>query len=130
MPARRSWDGEVKRQVAARQKWQCARCDDLLQAAFEVDHCTALHDGGADCAETNAEALCATCHGEKSLAERVRYRARRREAVLAARAAAPFGEAPAPALAPPRPRKRVRAEVEEVDFLVENPFLRFAYVRV
>ena len=54
----------------------------MLPATFEVDHVHALHLGGADCVETNAEALCNGCHSKKTLQERMDMERRRTEAIL------------------------------------------------
>lgn len=76
MAARRgAITGPVRLVVAARQQWRCSGCNDLLPAAFEVDHTVALVDGGADSA-ANVTAMCANCHAEKTQREHIERRAR------------------------------------------------------
>ena len=36
----------VKKRVAAKQKWRCAVCKQLLDESFEIDHITPLYKGG------------------------------------------------------------------------------------
>lgn len=71
MPPRRRFNAHEKRLVAARQGWKCGRCACVLSATFEVDHIVALHKGGADDYERNAEALCRECHARKTQREEV-----------------------------------------------------------
>lgn len=59
---------QVKKIVAASQRWCCARCKELLSRTFEVDHKCALYRGGANDPE-NLQALCAGCHREKTVEE-------------------------------------------------------------
>ena len=68
---KRTWTSDQKRQVAARGSWRCATCLDLLNAAFEIDHVTALENGGLDDIQSNAQALCSNCHALKTQRERV-----------------------------------------------------------
>ena len=44
-------------------------CKCLLPASFEIDHIRPLHWGGVN-ARTNLQALCGTCHNEKTFKER------------------------------------------------------------
>ena len=67
---RRCFTEAVKKQIAARQRWQCNLCFELLSAAFEVDHTVPLWNGGEDKPE-NASALCANCHAEKTQNEAI-----------------------------------------------------------
>jgi len=85
---RRKWTSSEKRAVGARQNWKCACCQKLLPATFEIDHVTPLHLGGLDCCETNAEALCNSCHAHKTLRERITMEKFRKTAILQAKAAA------------------------------------------
>lgn len=53
-----------KIRVAADQQWKCARCKNLLPAAFEVDHVEQWSLRKTD--SLPLQALCANCHREKS----------------------------------------------------------------
>jgi HNH endonuclease len=53
----------VKKFVAAKQKWSCAICHSLLPASFQIDHITAQSVGGTH-EWDNLRALCPTCHAE------------------------------------------------------------------
>jgi hypothetical protein len=66
----RKINGLRKKMVAAAQKWQCATCEKLLEATFEVDHVIRVCDGGSDGFE-NLQALCKECHGRKTLIEQM-----------------------------------------------------------
>ena len=70
MPTRR-FNGHEKRVVAARQRWMCEYCSDILEATFEVDHVVPLHLGGEDNYETNAVAVCRPCHAKKTQREEI-----------------------------------------------------------
>ena len=65
----------MKRRVAAAKGWTCSMCQCLLSAAFHIDHCTALWDGGED-TDVNLQALCGSCHASKTMNENIE-RARR-----------------------------------------------------
>lgn len=67
---RRCFTEAVKKQIAARQRWQCNLCFELLSAAFEVDHTVPLWNGGED-EPKNASALCANCHAKKTQNEAI-----------------------------------------------------------
>ena len=67
---RRGFTEAVKKQIAARQRWQCGLCSELLSAAFEIDHTVPLWNGGEDKPE-NASALCANCHATKTQNEAI-----------------------------------------------------------
>jgi 5-methylcytosine-specific restriction protein A len=69
MPNRRI-TGHEKRVVAARQRWECAVCHQILSATFEVDHVVPLHKGGAD-EIGNCQALCTECHRQKTVREEI-----------------------------------------------------------
>ncbi len=58
----------VKKIVAARAKWRCEKCAEMLPAAYEIDHKVPLWRGGED-AEPNLQALCNNCHGAKTQRE-------------------------------------------------------------
>ena len=52
----------VKKRVAAKQKWRCAICKQLLDETFELDHIKPLFKGGHPTQESNLQALCKRCH--------------------------------------------------------------------
>ena len=56
----------VKKRVAAKQKWRCALCKQLLDETFEIDHRTPLYKGGHPTNENNLQALCKRCHAFKT----------------------------------------------------------------
>ena len=91
----------------------------MLPATYEIDHVLALHMGGLDCAETNAEALCNTCHASKTIKERIARELVRTTAIMDAKAREP---------PPLRGCTRVLDAIPGPEF-VENAFLRFGYVR-
>ena len=61
-----------KKRVAAKQKWRCASCEELLDESFEIDHRTPLFRGGHPTHERNLQALCRRCHMFKTALEQVR----------------------------------------------------------
>lgn len=63
---RRSLTAHQKRLVAARAKWVCAMCGQLLDETYEIDHVIALSLGGEDTIE-NCAPLHAACHRKKTL---------------------------------------------------------------
>lgn len=62
---KRRWTAQVKRIIAASQGWRCARCREILSAFYQIDHISPLFRGGPDTVE-NAQALCASCHAQKT----------------------------------------------------------------
>ena len=58
----------VKKRIAARTKWRCASCQNLLDETYEIDHIKPLFKGGAN-SESNLQALCKRCHMLKSAVE-------------------------------------------------------------
>lgn len=66
---KRNVSAYTKKQVAASQGWKCARCKELLDATFETDHITPLHQGGSNDI-TNLQSLCPNCHSIKTMEER------------------------------------------------------------
>lgn len=125
MPPKRRWNSSEKRTVAHRQAWRCARCATLLPATYEVDHVHPLHRGGADCLETNAEALCNSCHSRKTLDERLVMERERTEAILKAKA----GEGITSLTTQPlRGNRPLLAPEPGIEFL-QNRFLKYAHVR-
>ena len=132
MPPKRKWTSSEKRSVGARQAWTCARCAKLLPATFEVDHVQPLHQGGADCVETNAEALCNQCHARKTLDERMVMERLRTEAIQRAKAEAEAEEDPKPSTLLWRPllgNRPLLAPEPGLDIL-ENRVLKFSHVAV
>ena len=65
----------VKKQVAAKQKWRCAVCRELLDETYEIDHIRPLHyaTNATEKRELNAtdnlQALCRRDHLAKSAME-------------------------------------------------------------
>ena len=56
--------------VAAKQRWRCAMCGELLQEDFEVDHIIPLHRGGSfDNSIESLQALHKRCHMVKNRLE-------------------------------------------------------------
>ena len=129
MPPKRKWTSSEKRSVGARQEWKCARCATLLPATFEVDHVQPLHQGGADCVETNAEALCNQCHARKTLDERMVMERLRTKAILKAKAEAELTTTTITPLQPLRGNRPLLAPEQGMDIL-ENRFLKFAHVPI
>ena len=125
---RRTWGVSEQKIVAARQGWKCALCPVMLPASFELDHVTPLWDGGVDCYESNAQALCNLCHGAKSQRENIARQKQLREARIAeieeARRKSPLEDIKEP----PRKKPVAITSPEYVDPLLDNPFLKYAYV--
>ena len=67
---KRNLSESTKKYVAANQRWQCKKCNNLLSAAYEVDHKVPLYKGGSNHI-SNLEALCRNCHGVKTLQDRI-----------------------------------------------------------
>ena len=63
----------VTKQIAAAQHWRCRHCDEVLPAAYEIDHATPLWSGGAD-VMSNLQALCPNCHATKTQRESIARR--------------------------------------------------------
>lgn len=84
---RRRFSAYDKKIVAARQKWTCNVCGDVLDETYEVDHIVPLHLGGAD-ALSNAQAICVADHARKTVAEEAE-RLRRLRASVCGRRRAP-----------------------------------------
>ena len=61
----------VRNNIAASQKWQCQICHELLQASYQIDHIQPLRDQGSN-ALSNLQALCGSCHVQKSAKENSR----------------------------------------------------------
>ena len=59
--------------MAARQKWRCAMCNELLTEDFECDHIVLLHRGGSlDNDIDSLQALHKRCHLLKNSLEQRR----------------------------------------------------------
>uniref|UniRef100_A0A6C0H5V9 HNH nuclease domain-containing protein n=1 Tax=viral metagenome TaxID=1070528 RepID=A0A6C0H5V9_9ZZZZ len=57
-----------KKYVASNQDWKCGKCNNKLNAWFEVDHKIRLEHGGTN-EVNNLVALCRECHGKKTTLE-------------------------------------------------------------
>ena len=55
-----------KKIVASNQKWKCAKCHQVLDFTYEIDHIIPLYKGGGN-ETSNLQALCRICHGRKTL---------------------------------------------------------------
>jgi len=72
---KRNVSSDVKKIVAYNQSYKCAACerlgvDQLLPPTYEVDHVIPLHMGGTN-EIGNLEALCNSCHAQKTQYERI-----------------------------------------------------------
>jgi hypothetical protein len=121
MAPKRAWTADQKRQVAAAHAWRCALCNELLNAAFEIDHITALENGGADDVRTNAQPLCSNCHAMKTQKERVQRIERARAHLLELNRSTEQDTHGTRA-------RRSRTEVADLILDEENPFARFCYL--
>lgn len=136
---RRSWGPAEHRIVAHRQKYLCASCGHMLPPTFEVDHILALADGGEDCYETNAQALCNGCHAAKTQRENIERTKRRRAAAQIAKSrdaeakAAAFATPPlvpfVPIIIQPAPRSPRRSPLPTSvpPMPEENPFRMYEF---
>ena len=102
--ARRTWGIVEQKQVAARQGWRCNVCQELLPSSFQLDHIVPLSCSGSNDV-SNAQALCGTCHADKTQQECLARTQRARVAVVAA---------------------KLRAAREST--MEDNPFAQFAYL--
>lgn len=127
MPPKRKWSSSEKREVGFRQQWKCKRCESLLPSTFEVDHVRALHNGGLDCLESNAEALCNQCHAAKTLRERIEWERRRSEAILTAKQEA--ATAKGDAILKPLQGNQPLLDPEPGPDFFTNRFLKYAYTK-
>ncbi len=72
-PKRRRVTNHMSREVAARQHFRCAACNEMLTSDWEIDHVIPLHRGGLH-DTSNFQALHRRCHQTKnSLEQRVRH---------------------------------------------------------
>lgn len=67
---KRSVSETKKKYVASQQNWKCKKCNNQLNATFEVDHIIELSSGGSNHV-SNLEALCRECHGKKTISKYV-----------------------------------------------------------
>ena len=116
---RRTWTADKKRTVAASGGWRCAICSNLLNSAFEIDHITALENGGSDDIASNAQALCSNCHSVKSQKERIERIEKAREQLEKYN----FENSKQP------PIIEQKRTTEEVILDADNPFARFAFMK-
>jgi len=142
---KRSWGVAEQKIAAARQKWTCALCSGVLPASFEVDHIVPLWAGGADCWQSNSQALCPTCHASKtqreSIDRRNARRAKREAAIALAREVEEKAESQRqkqralkrkereearPPEAPEAPK--LTDEQREELLVSDNRFLKYAYI--
>jgi 5-methylcytosine-specific restriction endonuclease McrA len=70
-PIKRNVSELAKKIVASNQKWRCAKCKQLLDFTYEIDHIKPLYKGGGNEVK-NLRALCRGCHGKITLLDRVR----------------------------------------------------------
>jgi 5-methylcytosine-specific restriction protein A len=60
----------TKKLVAAKQKWTCGLCGQLLDETYEVDHIIPLYKGGTN-DPSNLMAIDPICHRKKTIADRM-----------------------------------------------------------
>ena len=100
----------------------------MLPATYELDHMIPLWAGGLDCYETNAQALCNPCHASKSQRENIARQKQLHEARIAAIEQA-RRDSPMEKIHPnPRKKPVPITSPNYVDTLLDNPFLKYAYV--
>lgn len=68
-PAKRAVSSRTKKTVAARARWRCEACDQIVNANYEIDHTVPLFKGGSNDA-SNLQCLCPDCHRTKTAADR------------------------------------------------------------
>lgn len=127
----RTWGAAVQKIVAARQGWTCNSCGELLPACYQVDHITPLWDGGEDCHETNAQALCPNCHAGKTQKEDIRRRQEQRSAtweIIKEKRDELQLDTPRN---PPQKKIRNKQNRENSAQVVDksNPFIAYAYIK-
>jgi 5-methylcytosine-specific restriction protein A len=62
---KRGVSGKLKKIIASSQKWKCAKCHNIFDASYEIDHINPLYKGGNN-SINNLQALCRNCHGKKT----------------------------------------------------------------
>jgi len=69
---KRALSRSLRIEIAYRQRYACNACQLFpIPPDFQVDHVVALEDGGQDIA-SNLQALCVSCHSEKTRLNRLR----------------------------------------------------------
>ena len=68
---RKRWPESVRNQILYDQDYKCNVCRIKIPPQHQFDHIVALEDGGEDAIE-NLQALCGTCHDNKTHANRLR----------------------------------------------------------
>tara|TARA_B110001450_G_scaffold162114_1_gene151097 strand:+ start:1186 stop:1611 length:426 start_codon:yes stop_codon:yes gene_type:complete len=68
-PNRRTVTPRMKKEVGARAGWKCERCQNTVNANYEVDHIIPLYHAG-DNALANLQILCPDCHRTKTAEDR------------------------------------------------------------
>ena len=59
-----------KKMIAARDKWTCQLCKQVVNHTYEIDHITPVHQGGGN-EESNLRLLCRACHGAVTAQQRL-----------------------------------------------------------
>ena len=67
-----------KKIIAARQRFCCNICKEMLSDIWHADHIDPFHLSGSN-SFNNYQILCANCHGKKTQLEMIRYHERRKE---------------------------------------------------
>jgi 5-methylcytosine-specific restriction endonuclease McrA len=67
MVSRRRYTPRERMKVAYEQRYTCAKCAQLLPPDWQLDHVVPLSEGGGNERE-NVQALCVSCHTDKSVA--------------------------------------------------------------
>ena len=68
---KRNVNNTVKKLIAANQQWKCNKCQNLLDASYEVDHIIPLYKNGTNHVN-NLQALCRNCHGKKTIIDNLK----------------------------------------------------------
>ena len=68
---KRNVSNTVKKLIAANQQWKCNKCQELLDASYEVDHVIPLYKNGTNHVN-NLQVLCRNCHGKKTILDRLK----------------------------------------------------------
>lgn len=64
-PNKRNVTPRMKKDVAARAKWRCEICENMVNANYEIDHIVPLYKAG-DNSLQNLQCLCPDCHRTKT----------------------------------------------------------------
>ena len=120
----RTWSASILKSVAHRQEWCCKHCRAMLPPSFQIDHVVPLWAGGEDCHETNAEALCPTCHATKTQKENLQRTLTRQKIIQDATSKRHTESRTLTLISRPvRPLGPTDCILE----LQNNPFIHFAY---